>query len=266
MMRVYSRLFSLSAFVVLSACFAFQIFAQNEEVKRSFKEWSKKDAENVLNDSNWARKQAVKINFGGQTRIVAGGPNPVSAQGALLANEQNTASLGGAQAPVDFTFTLRLRSALPVRQALLRLKQIEANYDKMSAKNRAEFDATNKGLLECPACAQNYVLTLAASSKEEPGADPVFTTFKGARLDDIKRYIFLADENGNRRQLIHFVPPKSPGDEAIFFFPRLDEKGEPLLTPKTKELIFNVTDTQVNLVTNFRINVSDLLVNGAVEF
>jgi hypothetical protein len=41
-----------------------------------------------------------------------------------------------------------------------------------------------------------------------------------------------------RRELVHFIAPKHDGDEAIFFFPRLDDQKRPLLTPESKKLIF----------------------------
>ena len=82
--------------------------------------------------------------------------------------------------------------------------------------------------------------------------------FKGARLPDLQRYIYIANERGDRRQLVYFVPPKAPGDEATFFFPRLDEKGAPLLAVENRELLINLSDNQVNSVSNFRIDVSKL--------
>jgi len=243
-------------------------FAQTELVRKPFRQWTKREAEQLLRAAPWVHTQEVRIRRAGQAQRVAGGPNPAVAQGGLLSTEQNTALLGGAQAPVDFVFTLRLRSALPVRQALVRLKQIEAKYDAMNDQEKAAFDVDPKikGLLACPACADNYVLTLSSKSKESTGADAVYTVFKGARFDDIKRYIFIADERGARRELAHFVPPKVPGDEAIFFFPRRDEKDTPLLTPASKELFLNLTDKEINIVTNFRIDVPKLIVDGAVEF
>lgn len=168
--------------------------------------------------------------------------------------------------PVDFVFTLRLRSASPVRQALVRLKQLEADSKKLNQKDIETFDAQIKGLLECPACAANYVVTLSSKSRNRPGADAVYATFKGGRLSDLQRFIFLANERGERRDLVHFVAPRAPGDDAIFFFPRLDEKGAPLLTPESKDLLINLSDKQVNSVSNFKIDVSKLVVNGKVEF
>ena len=241
--------------------------AQGDWAKKPFEEWSKKDAEEVLNKSPWAASHEVKIKYAAQSQAVAGAPNAsFEGTGGRVATEENTASLGGANAPIDFTFTLRLRSALPVRQALVRLKQLEAKGGKGGDKDRAAFDARMKGLLECPACADNYVLTLSSRSRNAPGADAVFQLFKGGRLDDLRRYIALANDRGERRPLVHFVAPKVPGDEATFFFPRFDDRGAPLFTTESKRLILNLTNNEVNAITNFTIDVSRLVVNGKVEF
>lgn len=120
--------------------------------------------------------------------------------------------------------------------------------------------------MECPACAGNYVVTLSSKSLNRPGADAVYTAFKGGRLSDLQRSVFLANERGERRELVHFVAPKVPGDDAIFFFPRLDEKGAPLLTAENKQLLIILSDKQVNSVSNFKIDVSKLVMNGKVEF
>jgi len=233
---------------------------------RPFQQWSKKEADKVLEESPWVRKQEVRIRYAELSRRIAGGSVPSAAEGGLSNNSSNMAEMGGAEAPVDFQFTLRLRSALVVRQALVRLKQLEANYDQMSQKDRAAFDARFKGLLDCPACEQNYVLTLSAKSKQNPGADPVFTVFKGGRLADLQRYVFIANGHGERRELIHFLPPKAPGEEAVFYFPRFNEKGEALLTSTETELIANFTNNDVNMNTNFRLDVTKLRVNGQIDF
>jgi len=241
-------------------------FPQEGHSLKPFQQWSKKEANRVLEESAWVLKQEVRIRYAELSRRIAGGSVPSTAEGGLSNNTSTMADMGGAEAPVDFQFTLRLRSAVVVRQALVRLKQLEANYDQMSQKDRAAFDAKLKGLLECPACEQNYVLTLSSRSKQNPGADAVFTVFKGGRLADLQRYVFIANGHGERRDLIHFVPPKAPGDEAVFYFPRFNEKGKPLLTSTETELIANFTNNDVNMNTNFRVDVTKLVVNGQIDF
>jgi hypothetical protein len=107
---------------------------------------------------------------------------------------------------------------------------------------------------------------LSSKSLNSPGADAVYTTFKGGQLADLQRYIFIANERGNKRELVHFVAPRIPGDEAIFFFPRFDDKGAPLLTPENKDLIVNLADNDANSVANFKFEVAKLVRNGKVEF
>lgn len=227
-------------------------------------EWTREDAQQVLAKSPWARSQTIKVQQRRSGRI-AGAPNPiVGGNQAPMQTEANTATSGGAQAPVDYTFTLRLRSALPVRRALARLMQLDSA--KLGEKDRAAHEKRIKGTLDCPACADNYVVTLSSRSEESQGSDPVYAAFAGARLEDIKRFIYLANDRGDRRALVHFVPPRSPGEEAVFFFPRLDERGEPLLTAASKKLIFNVTKVEVSTVANFQIDVADITDNGEIVF
>ena len=240
---------------------AIAAYAQNVWTGKPFTQWSRSDAESVLNDSPWSSHQEVRMQFEKEKQTAAGSYSGVSSASAAGSQTEVLSDL-----PVDFIFTLRLRSALPVRQALVRLKQLESDSKKLSKKDLENFDSQIKGLLECPACAGNYVVTLSSKSLNRPGADAVYTTFKGGRLADLKRFVFLANERGERRELVHFVAPKVPGEEAVFFFPRLDEKGAPLLTPENKQLLINLSDKQVNSVSNFKIDVSKLVMNGKVEF
>ena len=242
------------------------VYSQEGLPLKPFQQWSKKEAELVLEASPWAPKQEVRIRYASTAHRIAGGAVPSGSEGGVTDTTSTSAEMGGAEAPVDFEFTLRLRSAVIVRQALFRLKQLEANYDERTKADRDAFDAKFKGLLECPACEQNYVVTLSSKSKQRPGADAVFTAFKGGRLADLQRYVFIANGRGERRDLVHFVPPKAPGDEAIFYFPRFNEKGEALLTPADTALITNFTNNDVNMNTNFRLDVSKLVVSGHVDF
>lgn len=255
-----SHLRTCSAVLVMGVLLGV-VFAQSELPNKPFPEWSKSEAEAVINNSPWAKQQELRIKFDKETQKAAGSYSGVS--GAAAAQSQMEVT---SQMPVDFVFTLRLRSALPVRQALVRLKAIETNVEKLTAQQRVAYDALMKGLLECPACAANYVVTLSSKSKNNPGADAVFATFKGGRLADLQRYVYIANERGERRSLVHFVPPKAPGEEAVFFFPRLDEKGAPLLTLDNKDLLINLTDNLANSITNFKIDVTKLVLNGKVEF
>ena len=247
---------------------ALKCLGQDEWARKHFSQWDRKDVNRVLNESGWVVKQEVRLKFTNQLQVAAGAPSTNVGIGGptLVRTDQNTVALGGAKAPVDFVFTLRLRSGLPIRAALLRAKQLDSNYDALDEKDKAAFNQKWDRILQCPACEQNYVLTLSSSSKQERGADAVYTIFKGARLADLQRYVFIANEKGEKRELIHFVPPKAPGDEAIFYFSRFDEKGMPLFNAQHKELRFNLNNNEVNVITNFRVYLSHLKIDGEISF
>lgn len=259
-MRIYA---SASAVVVMVAMLIWTDLggvglAQSELIKKPFHQWTKAEAMTVLNESPWAITQEARVDFGKEVRKIAGAP---VVDGTYL-----TAELGGANIAVDYRVTLRLRSAVPIRKAIVRLKQIEANYDRMSEKDREVFDAKTKGLLDCPGCVQNYVITMGCKSTNYPGADCLYDGLRGATLPAIKPYIHILNDRGEQRELIHFVPPKAPNEESTFFFQRLDDEDRPLLTAASKKLIFRFSDNNARAITNFEIDVSKLILDGKVEF
>ena len=264
-----SKRFVWLSLLSLLCLFVTTVVGQDEWAGKHFSQWNRKDVSRVLNESAWVIKQELRLKLEKQLQVAAGSPstNAGNVGGpTLLRTEQNTVAVGGANAPVDFVFILRLRSGLPIRAALLRAKQLESNYDALNENEKEAFNQKWGGILDCPACAQNYVLTLSSSSKQERGADAVYTIFKGARLADLQRYVFLANEHGDKRPLVHFVPPKVPGDEAIFYFSRFDEKGNPLFNAQSKELHFNLNNNEVNIITNFRVDLSHLKIDGEISF
>jgi hypothetical protein len=215
--------------------------AQGGASGKPFGQWTKSEAEQVLIESPWAQTVAP-----GGGAISLGGLNRVSTP--------------------DKALTIRLRSALPVRQAMLRLRQLHEKYDQMSDAKKAEFDQKNGPLMECPACADHYVVALLPP----PGGR---VTLPHALLrtapEKVKLYVHLADERGTRREAVHYLPPKSQSGEAVFFFPRFDGKGAPLLTPASRKLVFTIGPEILEgetRLSRFEFDVSKMLVDGRVEF
>jgi hypothetical protein len=231
-----NRTILLAALALAASVIAATGSAQKDDWQsKPYQQWTMKDVQQVLGNSPWAQTQARSgpmVDFGGGTMT----PTP------------------------DKVYAVRLRSALPVRQALLRFRQLNEKYDAMSDKKKAEFDEKNKTLVECPACADNYVVSLLS---------PMTTTTTPLQPETMKLYVRLMDDRGRQRTLVHLIPPKSVGQELIFFFPRLDEKGEPLLTPSSKKLIFTIDTSAIGLdavIRRFEFDVSKMIVNGAVAF
>jgi hypothetical protein len=260
MLSLFTRFSLMAATVFVMLATASSFTAQEEILKKPFQEWSKAEVTKLLTDSAWARTQATRIRPKRQVRSVAG-------QTESTSTADRQAVLGGAADARDYRFTIRLHSALPIRQALLRREQLKWNYDQKSAAERKAFDAQAKQLLlECAVCADYYVVSVGFSSDNSSGTDMIYQWFGAATVPSIKGYIYIANERGERRDLVDVIPPKVAGDDVFFIFPRRDEKGQVLLTEADKKLVFKMSDVDANSITNFTLELRRMIVGGKVEF
>lgn len=239
-MRIIHRLIFLTVCLLLVSS---PTAAQDIWAQKPFQQWTKDDIIKIAGDSPWAHVKEVSPPIG--ERI------PTAYLPAV---------------------TVRLRSALPIRQALVRLKQLEAKYDKLGEKERAEFDLKTRGLLECPACADNYVISLGPPISKRQLKNGI-SSLKNAVLSQLEKRVYLINDRGERRELIHFVAPKHDEDEAMFFFPRLDANGKPLLSPDSQRLVFVFEAKDLRsgygldpIPERFEFNVTKMILNGRVEF
>lgn len=211
--------------------------AQKEDWQsKPFNQWTQKEAQKVLTDSPWSKT------------VARSGPMVSFSGGA-----------GDTPTP-DKVYVLRLRSALPVRQAILRLRQLKEKYDSMSDGDKARFDEKNKPLVECPACADNYVISLIP---------PRAADTRSPTTEKMKLFVQLMDDRGQRRELVHFIPSKATGEEVVFFFPRFDDKGQPLLTPSSKRLVFTIDTASIGMdatIQRFEFDVSKMTDGARVVF
>jgi hypothetical protein len=234
---------------------------------KPFTEWSKDAALKILSDSPWAKTySSIESRVGAQGRSIArtqrdtvnrGGGNPGSV------------AIDGGNLPI----VIRLHSAVPVRQATVRLQQLDVKYDKMNETERKAFDSNRKGFLDCAICKDYYVVTITkfTDNSGERTNDGIFQT---VTLEDIKGNVTLVNDQGEKRELIQFTPSKGAGDPSIFFFKRLDESGKPLLTPDSKELQFVFSQSFIDwnkrdaglYPRQFEFSIPKILVGGEVMF
>jgi hypothetical protein len=237
-MKNYLRFHVAIKFILI--CLVTCVAAQSDWRQTPYQQWTLGEVEKLLSDSPWALTRA-------RERINDPAPS------------RSTFDAG--------SMTVRLRSALPVRQALVRLRQIRGKYDKMGESEKASFDNKQKVLLECPGCADNYVVSLSPPFDRPSG---VPTTLREIAFATVKRHVQLANESGETRELVHFEPPKAQGGEAVFFFARFDDKGKPLLTSANKKLIISIDPqifrTNISVPMKFEFDVSKMMLNDALLF
>jgi len=119
-------------FVVLLVCLAAALaWGSDFWAKKPYQHWSKEEAGRILEDSPWS------------TTVTLSGVNPSPLGGA-----HNTTAYGSEQETnPTLSYSLKFRSAEPVRQAEVRLSQLSSHYDTMSAEHKAAFDANAEKFL-----------------------------------------------------------------------------------------------------------------------
>jgi len=123
-MRMLTRGFYRLVVRLLLLCLAAPIaMAGDFWVKKPYQNWSAEETQQMLGDSPWAK-----------TVTLAGLTNAASAP------LENSAGVEMESNP-GITYTLQFRSAQPIREAQVRSSQLSSHYDKMSAEQKATFDA-----------------------------------------------------------------------------------------------------------------------------
>jgi hypothetical protein len=254
-------------FLIICICCLTNAVSAQKTWEKPFDKWSKDDALKIVTSSPWAQTyqspegaaSAAARQIGREQRdtVNSGGNNPRS----------YARNFG--PAPV----VIRLHSALPVRQAIIRGRQIAAGYDKMDDKKKAEFNESSKGFLSCEIC-QNYYVVSLTQFPDPSGQSVEEGIFQRLTFENLKGNAWLINDKGEKRELVQFTPPKSRGDSAYFFFARKDDKSNLFLTPDSKEFkfVFNnefltVSNPYAGLVPrNFEFKVSKMMLGDKVEF
>ena len=216
----------MSIFVAIICLLSSMAFAQKVSEK-PFNQWGKEESLKIVNESAWSKTYQSTASSS-------------AAAAAQIAREQQQSRIGGAPESyrVERNFgsppiRVRLHSALPLRQAMVRLQQIDAGYDKMSDAERAAYDAAKKGYIDCSICNNFYVITIfkdrdASRSTVEEGV------FQSMTFEELKGQVKLENDKGEARDIFQFNAPKGPNDPAVLYFKRADDTGKMLIGPDTK--------------------------------
>jgi hypothetical protein len=228
--------------VLAVLCLTSPAYSQKAWEKKPYQQWSNNEAMKILTDSPWAQTSDLIRDL-----------------------DQFSTRPGTRDLPPSFAATIvRLRSALPVRQAFVRLKQLSIKYDKLKDADKASYDAEFKEFLECPPCAKYYIVTIEIGLLNAPLSrlDP-----KKYSLTTLQSSAFLANDKGEWRECVH---TRQENREILFFFPRLDGQGNKLITSDNKEFYFTlsgkVVGGKLEASGGFVFEVPKLTLNGDIIF
>ncbi len=196
------------AIFVVAAIVASPASAQEFWQKKPYKNWSNDEVNKLLEDSPWARKQVIQ--------------GEVEATARLGISQEDT----GRQANPQLWYIAQIRSALPVRQAMVRRSQIAAKYDKMPEDQKKNADAQAEKFLgaEFP---DTFVVYVEYGSNVQMDALELDRYWTSVRDDAIPVDLYLVTPKGERINPVKFQHVRS-GIQLTF--PRTYQ-SEPLLNP-----------------------------------
>ena len=208
---------------------------------KPWKEWSKTDAQKVLNDSPWAHLQ-VDQDFQEPTPLTR--PPDPSIDTRLKQNE-------------GMTYGIRFFSARPIRQAFVRMIQLQ----------KKELPPATVTRLNTFAEVLSEDSIIIAVTIENPDANMLgkaMQIVRNASTPELKNTTYLERSDGKRVFLDQYTPPGPDGFGARFIFPRMLD-GKPFLTPEFTIVRF-VSDLGSSIKFHMTYKVKDMMLDGKLEY
>ena len=238
--------------IVTVCALAFALAAQKKE--RPWTEWSKKDAEKILNDSPWAQTQ---VETDTSEMFFREQPTPDPKTGGTGGGGVERDERGSLNQATEVKYRIRFFSARPVRRALARLALLNMGKPDAVAVERlrtfAEMQSNEK-----------IIVSVSYESRDQRLGGPAMQTFASATAGTLKNSTYLERRDGKRVFLEQYVPPGKEGYGALFVFPRVVGEG-PVITPDGGEVRF-VSELSKKIKLDMKFKVSEMVQDGKLEY
>jgi hypothetical protein len=224
-----------------------------QKQQKSWKEWSKKDAEKILNDSPWGHLQ-VDTDL---SEMFFQPTTDARTSGGRAPNPNSRLEQGAVNQETKIQYGIRLFSARPVRQAFIRMIQLQ--------KKDLEPDVVSRmnSFAEVPS-ENAIIVAVTIEGTEKRSLGKVMQIIDSAATGTLKNSTYLERNDGKRVFLEEYVPPGKDGFGARFIFPRIvDEK--PFLSSEHHNVRF-VSEFGTAIKLNMLFKVSDMMVDGKLEY
>ncbi len=230
-----------------------------QEKNKAWSEWSKKEAEKILNDSPWGKTQ---IDTDTSQMFYSPTTDP-RLTGRTTSTSDPVLKEGATNQSVDLKFYVRFFSARPIRQALVRLMVLQN-------KPPAEAAARMTAFAELQST-ESIIVTVKFESNDQRTGGAAMQAFNSANTGTLKNTSYLERSDGKRMFLEEYVPPGKDGFGARFIFLR-ELDGQPFVTKDTAEVRFfaqfpgaKPTDTN-GMKIDRRFKTAEMVYRGGLEY
>jgi hypothetical protein len=221
--------------------------------KKPWQEWSRKDAETILNDSSWGKTQIEtdisELMFRPQAA-------PDARSGRSNADPLRDERGGATNQATEVKYRIRFLSAKPIRQAFARVIALDqATEDPKVKKYMDDFVERNFD--------KWIAVTVGLESRDQRFSAKALQAFASATTGSLKNNTYLERKDGKRLYLHIYQAPNADGLGAKFIFERIvDER--PFLNKESGEVRFVSEIDTLNL--NMRFKVAEMMYDGKLEY
>jgi hypothetical protein len=241
---------SVGIALLIFAALAATVIGQKQA--KSWKDWTKADAEKILSSSAWGQVQTDTDT----SEMFFQPTTDARTSGGRAPNANSRLEQGATNQETKVMYGIRFFSARPVRQAFVRMIQL---------RQKLEPDVNDRlnSFAELPSN-DSIIIAVTVEGTDKRSLGKVMQVISSANTGMLKNQTYLERNDGKRLFLEEYVPPGKDGFGARFIFPRLvDER--PFLTSEIHDVRF-VSEFSSAIKLNMRFKVADMMVDGKLEY
>jgi hypothetical protein len=232
--------------------------------QKTWAEWTKIEAEKILNHSAWGQTQAdtstremVYTPTSGRDPGTSNRSENQRGETDRQALNNDRIAQGATNQALSVNYHIRFLSALPVRQAFLRVVELtQKNPDQEMMKGLRAFVERD--------FREYIVVAVTFDSTDGRYSGPAGQAFASATAGSLKTKTYLEQNDGRRLFLTDYRGPINDGLGAKFIFPRTVDDKDFLNTGSGSVRFYSEVGDQIKLNVTFKI--SDMMYDGKFEY
>jgi hypothetical protein len=171
-------------------------------------------------------------------------------------NDDARLGSGATNQSVNVKFHVRFLSARPIRQAFVRVMELQQKPNPQASETLHRFAEVK--------WENSIIVAVTFESTDQRYSGTVMQAFNSAATGTLKNDTYLERNDGKRLFLEEYVPPGKDGFGARFIFFR-ELNGQPFITKDTGEVRFYAQYAKGPKIDR-RFKVANMLYEGALEY
>ena len=234
---------SLCATAVIALIGVAVVRADDFWTKKQWQQWSENDCGKMLKDSPWSHTFTMsKAN-------VSADLHPDSHSTDPLSPPPVAGSAASGETKEEINYVVQMRSALPVRQAIVRQMEIKQKYDKFNADQKKQFDDRAAQFLTRP-YEDVVIVDVAYDSNIQTFMRALASYWQGLAENYVPQDAHLILQSGTRVAPVRFLSQKGAAYEFELIFPRV-QNGEPIIGANDKAVGLEFTHPDLSEIKDF---------------